>query len=182
LLDGLLALNIDLGMDAVATRLGMWDWGLGPAYEYFGVPYANFWAWFWVVVSFSTGLRLLTRLPGWIGRWLAPPGAIVVGVFGRPWHERLDHCYLIHAMVPPCDPIGTRRGAALADLDEAKAAPASDARPGILGAAWGFHTYFLLVGVLSGVILPAFLLLVNLAMMLVALYLHRPFVRGLLRV
>ncbi|MCK4897217.1 MAG: carotenoid biosynthesis protein, partial [Anaerolineales bacterium] len=52
-LDGLLALNIDLAMDAVAIRLGMWDWGMGFRNQYFGVPYANFWAWFWVVFSFS---------------------------------------------------------------------------------------------------------------------------------
>ncbi|MBI5715761.1 MAG: carotenoid biosynthesis protein, partial [Chloroflexi bacterium] len=47
-LDGLLALNIDLAMDAIAIRLGMWDWGRGLSFQYFGVPYANFWAWFWV--------------------------------------------------------------------------------------------------------------------------------------
>ena len=45
--DGLLALNIDLSMDAIAIRLGMWDWGQGFQAGYFGVPYANFWAWFW---------------------------------------------------------------------------------------------------------------------------------------
>jgi hypothetical protein len=29
-LDGVLALNVDLSMDAIAIRLGMWDWGRGP--------------------------------------------------------------------------------------------------------------------------------------------------------
>ena len=71
-LDGLLALNIDLAMDAIAIRLGMWDWGRGLSFEYFGVPYANFWAWFWVVFSFSLSLRMLEHLPGLLGRWLAP--------------------------------------------------------------------------------------------------------------
>lgn len=46
LLDGLLALNIDLALDAIAIRLGFWDWGQGFQFQYFGVPYANFWAWF----------------------------------------------------------------------------------------------------------------------------------------
>src|SRR5215467_7816775 len=44
-LDGLLALNIDLALDAVAIRFGFWDWGQGLKFQYFGVPYANFWAW-----------------------------------------------------------------------------------------------------------------------------------------
>src|SRR3989337_1879089 len=41
-LDGLLALNIDLALDAVAIRFGFWDWGQGLEFQYFGVPYANF--------------------------------------------------------------------------------------------------------------------------------------------
>ncbi|MFH1446977.1 MAG: carotenoid biosynthesis protein, partial [Chloroflexota bacterium] len=78
-LDGLLALNIDLAMDAVAIRLGMWDWGQGFKTQYFGVPYANFWAWFWVVASFSAGIRwLIPRVKG-IGRWLSPFGALLIG-------------------------------------------------------------------------------------------------------
>lgn len=47
----LLALNIDLSMDAIAIRQGFWTWG-----EYglwFGVPLGNFFAWFIVVFSFS---------------------------------------------------------------------------------------------------------------------------------
>lgn len=57
-LDGLLALNIDLALDAVAIRFGFWDWGWGLEAQYFGVPYANFWAWFWVIFFFSMGYRL----------------------------------------------------------------------------------------------------------------------------
>jgi hypothetical protein len=47
----LLALNIDLSMDAVAIREGFWHWeehGL-----WFGVPLGNFFAWFIVVFSFT---------------------------------------------------------------------------------------------------------------------------------
>ena len=82
MLDGLLALSIDLSMDAIAIRLGMWDWGDGFDYQYFGVPYNNFWAWFWVVFSFSFSLRMLSRLPGFCGRWLSPAGAIICGTAG----------------------------------------------------------------------------------------------------
>lgn len=50
---GLLALNIDAGMDAVAIRLGFWNWVIPLDMQWFGVPYGNFWAWFIVVTSFS---------------------------------------------------------------------------------------------------------------------------------
>ena len=82
ILDGLLALNIDLALDAVAIRLGFWDWGQGLKFQYFGVPYANFWAWFWVVFSFSLGYRLLAHREEWIVRWLSPLMALVVGLVG----------------------------------------------------------------------------------------------------
>ena len=81
-LDGLLALNIDLVMDAVAIRLGMWDWGLGYRQQYFGVPFVNFWAWFWVVFSFSLGLRLLGHASSQILRRWAPLGALFIGLVG----------------------------------------------------------------------------------------------------
>ncbi|MHB8628981.1 MAG: carotenoid biosynthesis protein [Aggregatilineales bacterium] len=60
LVDGLLALNIDLALDAVAIRLGMWSWAvLTLDKQWFGVPWGNFWAWFIVVASYSFFLRAL---------------------------------------------------------------------------------------------------------------------------
>lgn len=50
---GLLALNLDLAMDAVAIRLGFWHWVIDLNEQWFGVPWGNFWAWFIVVVSYS---------------------------------------------------------------------------------------------------------------------------------
>ena len=80
--DALLGLNLDLAMDALAIRLGYWDWGRGLEAGYFGVPYANFWAWFWVVFSFSAGWRLIERWRHPWSPWVAPFGAIAVGVLG----------------------------------------------------------------------------------------------------
>ncbi len=65
-LDALLALNIDLSMDAVAYRLGMWDWGwpsqaVGRHSQWFGVPFANFYGWLLVVALYSTFARLVER-------------------------------------------------------------------------------------------------------------------------
>jgi hypothetical protein len=88
ILDGLLALNIDLAMDAVAIRLGMWDWGQGLRFNYFGVPFANFWAWFWVIVWYSAGYRLAALIHGRTGRALAPFAAVVIGVGRGLGHQR----------------------------------------------------------------------------------------------
>src|SRR5688572_20025479 len=82
ILDGLLALNIDLALDAIAIRLGFWDWGQGLEFQYFGVPYPNFWAWFWVVFSFSLGYRFFARRTDWMRTWLAPLSALIVGLVG----------------------------------------------------------------------------------------------------
>src|SRR3954471_19129577 len=56
ILDALLALTIDLSMDAIAIRLGFWTWGRAGAW--FGVPLGNFYAWFIVVFGFSLLFRL----------------------------------------------------------------------------------------------------------------------------
>jgi hypothetical protein len=171
--DGLLALNIDLSMDAIAIRLGMWDWGQGRQAGYFGVPYPNFWAWFWVVFSFSFGLRLLTYRRGWAARWLGPLGAIVFGLVGV-----LGTNALITFVVPVGGYFFTvglllvvAAGVVLA------LRPRLAVRPVHPLAFWvplAFHVYFLLAGLVSGVIWqPPFLLVVSLAMLLLALYWHR---------
>jgi hypothetical protein len=70
IVDALLALTIDLSMDAIAIRLGFWSWGTaGP---WFGVPLGNFYAWFVVVFSFSLLLRLGRR-------WLLAGRLVVLG-------------------------------------------------------------------------------------------------------
>ncbi len=69
---GLLGLNIDLSMDAVAIRVHMWNWLIPFSYsagkpydnlpltaQWFGVPYGNFYSWFIVLASFAGLFRLL---------------------------------------------------------------------------------------------------------------------------
>jgi hypothetical protein len=171
-LDGLLALNIDLAMDAVAIRLGLWDWGHGLAWEYFGVPYANFWAWFWVVFSFSVGVRTLARPASWAGRWLGPVGAIVVGVV-----DILAMNSVITSM-PSAWYIPTiflTLGIALALVLALRPRLAREpADPLVFWVPFAFHAYCLGAGLLSLALLrPPVLLAVSLAMMALALYLHR---------
>ncbi|HEY9245804.1 MAG TPA: carotenoid biosynthesis protein [Candidatus Methanoperedens sp.] len=59
--DVLLALNIDLSMDAIAIRAGFWNWEKGGAW--FGVPYGNFFGWICVVLFFSLTARWLREHP-----------------------------------------------------------------------------------------------------------------------
>jgi hypothetical protein len=173
MLDGLLALTIDLAMDAVAIRLGMWDWGRGPQDQYFGVPYANFWAWFWVVFTFSVGLRGFARPTTWAGRWLAPMGAILLGLVNLIAMNTLMTMDLPEASYMLT--ITLMLGVALALvfwLRPRFSLCRSD--PLVFWVPFAFHAYFLVVGLLSGVILrPPVLLLMSLTMALVALYLHR---------
>jgi hypothetical protein len=77
---GLLGLNIDLAMDAVAIRLRMWQWlGLTYNQQWFGVPYGNFYAWFIVLCSASALLWLVRPLTAQLNRRapLAALGALL---------------------------------------------------------------------------------------------------------
>jgi len=172
-LDGLMAINLDLSMDAIAIRLGMWDWGDGFNFEYFGVPYNNFWAWFWVVFSFSLSLRLISKLPGLWGRWLSPAGAIICGTAG----------VLITNHIITNIPIDLIRYAAIIAVLGSALLLVLALRPEVSirsRAAFiflvpiGFHAYFLIAGLVSSAILdPPFLLVVSVVMSVVALGIHR---------
>ncbi len=172
-LDGLLALSIDLSMDAVAIRLDMWDWGKGLDYQYFGVPYNNFWAWFWVVFSFSFSLRMLSKLPGFSGRWLSPAGAIICGTSGVLITNRLITSINID-LVHYSAIIAVLGGALLLVLLLRPKIYAQSSSAFIFLVPLGFHAYFLTAGLISHVILdPPFLLMVSMIMCMIALGLHR---------
>lgn len=55
--DALWAILLDLALDAVAIRLGLWTWTIRAEDGWFGVPWGNFFAWLMVAFLFS----LLTR-------------------------------------------------------------------------------------------------------------------------
>jgi len=178
LLDGLLALNIDIAMDAVAIRLGMWDWGQGLHFQYFGVPYANFWAWFWVVVSFSASMRLLTSHARGYWRWLAPFGALVLGLVG----VLCANAFIVYVVPHQFYELTVGFPLASTLLVVLLHRPKLIGRPPDPPAFWvpfGFHAYFLAAGLLSGTILdPPALLAASITMFLISLYLHRSTLLG----
>jgi uncharacterized membrane protein len=174
ILDGLLALNIDLALDAVAIRLGFWDWGQGLKFQYFGVPYANFWAWFWVVTFFSLGYRLLSHRADWVGTWLSPFLGLVLGLAGIlgtnalisfvipfDYHSLTIAPVLISALVVI---VASRPQFNLQQVD-----------PLAFWVPFLTHAYLLFAGLVSGVILdPPILMAISLAMIAIAFVLHRP--------
>ena len=173
-LDGLLALNIDLALDAVAIRLGFWDWGkpLTP-FHYFGVPYANFWAWFWVVTSFSLGYRLLSRRTDWIGQYLSAPLALIVGLVGVlvtnyviSFHIPFDYHWLTAAILLAC---------ALLFVFSLKPRFYITSAPTLVfWIPFLTHIYLLICGFPSGIFAQTpFLLIMGLLMLGIELVLHR---------
>ena len=180
ILDGLLALNIDLALDAVAIRLGFWDWGQGLRFQYFGVPYANFWAWFWVVFSFSLGYRLLAHREDWVVTWISPLIAMMIGLggvlgsnaiitYGIPFedHEIFVAFTLLLALLL----VITKR-----PVFYQTSTPSL-----VFWVPFLSHFYLLFAGLISGVILnPPFLLWIGLFMGAIAFYLHRHTIQHIL--
>lgn len=171
-LDGLLALNIDLALDAVAIRFRFWDWGQGLQSQYFGVPYANFWAWFWVIFFFSLGYRILARNTAWSGKWLSAPLAFAVGLAG---------VLGTNAFITFVVPTSIRGAVIVVTLITALGIviykhPRFYQKPVHPIAFWIpflTHAYILFAGIASGVIFkPVFLLIVGLVMVVIAFYLH----------
>jgi hypothetical protein len=155
----------------------MWDWGIGFEAQYFGVPYANFWAWFWVVFSFSAGLRLLTRQRGWVGRWLAPWSAMLIGLLGVLITNTIITFWLPRNWYLPTIAL-TLSGALVLVLLLKPKLPKQPLPKTAFWVPLGFHAYFLIIGLHSKTILnPPFLLLVSAVMALVAFLLHRPSIR-----
>ena len=172
-LNGLLALNIDLAMDVVAIRLGFWDWGQGLDFQYFGVPWGNFWAWFWVVWGFT----LVWETGTWrgLGRWLQPWVALGFGLLVVLGTNALFVFYL--------RPRGWDTAAVAVELLVALALALRSGfwrrwrgcpHPLAAVVAGAFHGYFLLAGLLSGALLkPPVLLLPALLMLALAEVLYR---------
>jgi hypothetical protein len=179
-LDGLLALNIDLALDAVAIRFGFWDWGRGLEFQYFGVPYANFWAWFWVIFFFSLGYRIFARREDWVGTWVSPLLGLVIGLAGVLG----TNAFIV--FVVPMD----YRSAVIAITLVVALVLVFALRPRfylkevpslVFWVPFLTHAYILVVGLVSGIILdPPFLLWVGLLMIVIAYYLHLPTVRHII--
>jgi hypothetical protein len=88
-LDGLLAVLIDLAIDAIAIRVGLWRWKIPLNEGWFGVPAGNLCAWMWVAAWYGAFTRFVRQrierrgAPGW--HRLLIPLAAYTGLFSSLW-------------------------------------------------------------------------------------------------
>ncbi|MFA6601574.1 MAG: carotenoid biosynthesis protein [Candidatus Paceibacterota bacterium] len=61
-MDALTAVILDLAIDPIAIRLGLWRWTIPLDQEWYGVPFENLVGWILVVLSFSFLMRFLRTL------------------------------------------------------------------------------------------------------------------------
>jgi hypothetical protein len=180
MLDGLLALNIDLALDAIAIRLGFWNWGQGLEFQYFGVPYANFWAWFWVIFFFSLGYRLFARRKDWMAICLSPILALLIGLAGVLGTNALI-TFVIPWTYTALTVVLLLTGALVYIIALRPRFYLTPVPSLVFWVPLLTHLYTLFAGLISGVILdPPFLLWVSLVMIAIAFYLHRPSMRQIL--
>lgn len=80
----LLVLILDLPVDPVATRLGLWTWvDYGPADGILGVPLTNFIGWYLVMLAFVISLAIVPHIDflGRLGKYIIiPPFAFIIFV------------------------------------------------------------------------------------------------------
>ena len=173
-LDGLFALNIDLALDAVAIRFGFWDWGQGLNFQYFGVPYANFWAWFWVIFFFSLGYRIFARRKDWIGTLMSPIVALVTGLLGVLGTNALI-AYRIPFALHGLTVILLLTIAIISVITLRPKFYLTPVPSLVFWVPFLTHIYILVAGLISGLILaPPILFVVGIVMLAVSFYLHRP--------
>ena len=86
-LDALLAVWIDLSLDAIAIRIGYWKWVIPLNQGWFGVPAGNLYAWMWVAFLYSALARVVRALAEkdrrWMTAYLAVPFAAYLGLFAE---------------------------------------------------------------------------------------------------
>lgn len=175
LLDALLALNIDIALDTIAIRLGMWTWvGIGRDEQWFGVPWANFWAWFLVVWSFSVCIRALRA---WqhqsVLRWLYPLAAMCLSLFGLVTASSLFHLLTdVHAEgLASLFVLGASILIILSERPRLRRGLPRDWTA--FGVPLVFHLFALLSGLLAGIFLrEPVLAVVGVLMLMISLVLH----------
>jgi hypothetical protein len=85
-LDGLLAVLIDLAIDAIAIRVGLWHWSISLHEGWFGVPAGNLCAWMWVAAWYAGVTRLVRQRIEQRGE-PAPPPVPDLGRGDHRWYQ-----------------------------------------------------------------------------------------------
>lgn len=182
LLDALLALNIDIALDVIAIRIGMWTWlNVGINEQWFGVPYANFWAWFLVVWSYSS---LLRQLRNWqiysLRRWLYAPLAVMLSLLTLILSSELYRFVAgdVHQAIPTLFIIF---GSLFMILNARPRIKRISSKPEymLIIVPLVFHGFALATGLSSGIFAREPILgIIGLCMFLVGMLIHAPLLRS----
>jgi len=183
IMDGVLALNIDLSMDLIAIRLGMWNWGIPMDEDFFGVRWGNFWAWFWVVFFFSASFRYFSKKRSLILQFFSPILAIIIGVAGVLFTN-----FFIKTIIP----ISLYKWTVMFTVlfftgfvlyQRPKILSSKQVPFVALIVPLFFHVYFILTGIISGeIIKPIYILYITIFMALISVYLHKKTLKKFMKI
>jgi hypothetical protein len=116
---------------------------------------------------------LLSKLPGFWGRWFSPAGALICGTTGVLITNNLITNIPID-LIHYATIIAVLGGALLLMLALRPEVSIQSQDAFVFLVPLGFHAYFLIAGLVSSVILdPPFLLVISIFMSIIALGLHR---------
>jgi hypothetical protein len=154
LLDALIALNIDLALDAVAIRLGMWTWnGVRLDRQWFGVPWANFIAWFVVTWSYSGFVRALRSWRTHRRRqWLYAPLALVLSLITLTATSELYRSVVSDTGINALTPLLLVGGSVIIVLDsQPRVLAVGSPEPIVIAVPIIYHVFGLTAGIGSGI-------------------------------
>lgn len=154
ILDALLALMVDLSLDVIAIRLGMWTWnGVGLNQQWFGVPWVNFWGWFIVVWSYSGFIRALR---GWrayrFRKWLYVPLAVFLSLMVLVVSSELYHSLSNNNSDETIGTLGLILGSLVIVFNcRPRIAYAGPPEPVVIAVPLAFHGFAILAGIVYGI-------------------------------
>lgn len=180
--DALLALLIDLSIDAIAIRRGYWQWTIPLNTGWFGVPADNLSAWMFVVFFFSLLCRLLRRLSAQHRAMLClavlvPPLASLGLLLSLVTLGTVNALLQLDDNTKLCSTLAVAVGLLVVCLRgrvRRKARSRTPLAPIIVGIRLGLHGFFVLELLASGLVLALpLLLVVAVSVLLLELAIHR---------
>ena len=180
--DALLAVLIDLSIDAIAIRRGYWQWTIPLNIGWFGVPADNLSAWMFVVFFFSLLCRLLRRLSAQHRAMLClavlvPPLAYLGLVLSLVALGTVNTLLQLDDNTKLCSTLAVAVGMLVVGLrghGRSKVRRRTTLAPIIVGIRLGLHGFFVLELLVSGLLLAVpLLLVVALRVLLLELAIHR---------
>ena len=172
--DGLIALSLDLSIDAIAIRLGLWHWGVPLTFDYFGVPFPNFWAWFFLVFCFTYTYRTLQfKLKNNTTQWLLLPSSITLTLIAVGISNEII-TYWVSPKINHWIIFSTIGTITCISIQKTKIFTNTASHPFTAFFYLSAHIFFLSAGIISGVIFrPPILLFLSLSMLAIHLFLYR---------